>query len=286
MRTFFKCLLLCSLILNGCSEKEESLYLELNTKALTFESEGGSQTIAVASNGEWTVSGETDWCKVSPKTGKGDLAVAVNVSENKSSDERKTTLLFKCGTETAKVELVQSDGAYVIINGVKWATCNVGAPHTFVQSPTDYGEYYQWNKGTTNFLLYDDYYNSGYFNSTTWRPANDPSPSGYRVPTLEEIESLVNTTYVTNEWTTRNGINGRQFTDRTTGKSIFLPAAGYRYDHDGVLYGDGGYGRYWSSTQYDYISGNAYSLYFYSGYARWGDWYYGSNGFSVRPVAD
>jgi len=172
----------------------------------------------------------------------------------------------------------------VVINGVRWATRNVGAPGTFASSPCDYGEYYQFNKGTTDFLLYDDYWNSVYANSDSWLPANDPSPSGWRVPTFDEIQKLLDTYNVTYEWIDNNGLTGGKFTDNATGNFIFLPAAGYRYYYDGALYnaGDGGY--YWSSTV---LGANyAYYLYFYYGSASW--WRYSDrgNGFSVRPVAE
>ena len=169
---------------------------------------------------------------------------------------------------------------WVLINGVKWATRNVGA-----SKPEDYGGYYQWNSPTTNFLLYNDYYNSNYPKSTTWLPSNDPSPSGFRVPTLAEIQSLTNSTYVKYEWTTHNGVSGGRFTDRATGNCIFLPAAGYRFSNVGVHAGSGGF--YWSSTRYD--SHDAYGLRFVSGYADWdygGDSHYKSTGLPVRPVAE
>ncbi|MDR0232945.1 MAG: hypothetical protein LBI82_12640 [Dysgonamonadaceae bacterium] len=263
--------------------KEESLYINLDTNALSFESEDGSKTIEVSSNGDWTVSGETDWCKVSPKIGSGDLSITVTVSENETFDERKAMLIFACGAKTAEVEVTQAEDEekWVLINGVKWATRNVGA-----SSPEDYGGYYQWNSPTTNFLLYDDYYNSNYSKSTTWLPANDPSPAGYRVPTSAEMESLTDMTYVKYEWTTRNGVYGGRFTDRASGKCIFLPAAGCHHSIDGAFDYVGSDGYFWSSAQYDCVDGSAYCMYFrYGGVHRFG-WSGKSLGLSVRPVAD
>jgi len=182
-----------------------------------------------------------------------------------------------------KQETIDEDCDWVLINGVKWATCNVGA-----SKPEDYGNYYQWNKGTTDFLLFHDYFNSGYANATSWLPGNDPSPAGYRVPTLEEIQSLTNTTFVKYEWTTRNGVYGGRFTDRASGKCVFLPAAGCRYDLDGSLLVVGSGADYWSSTPYEGLSHNynACYLYFLNGVADWYYWSPKSNGFPIRPVAD
>ena len=128
-----------------------------------------------------------------------------------------------------------------------------------------------WNSGT---------------GSAPIKTANDPSPEGYRVPTYAEILSLTNTTYVTNVWTTENGINGRRFTDKNNGNSIFLPVTGYRNYYNGALYDVGTQGHYWSSTEYNWYSGHdAHALYFYNGFV--GVSYYDkANGFSVRPVAE
>jgi len=161
----------------------------------------------------------------------------------------------------------------------------VGAPGAFASSPCDYGEYYQFNKGTTNFLPSYDYYNSVYAQSDSWLPANDPSPAGWRVPTLAEIQKLCDTNYVKSEWTAINGINGQKLTHRTTGNSIFLPAAGYRVVDDGTLCSVSSGGNYWGSAAY--CSFGTGGLSFCSGYACW--WYLSDCrdlGFSVRPVAE
>jgi hypothetical protein len=83
----------------------------------------------------------------------------------------------------------------------------------------------------------------------------------------------------TREWTTVNGINGRKFTSKTNGNSIFLPAAGLVWD--GELYDVGSFSCYLSSTPYGEDS--AYYLSIYSGGASWSS-YYRSYGRSVRPV--
>jgi uncharacterized protein (TIGR02145 family) len=171
----------------------------------------------------------------------------------------------------------------VVINGVKWATRNVEAPGTFAATPENAGMFYQWNRRTAwpstgSVTDWDNSTPSG----TEWEAANDPSPAGWRVPTRAELESLLNTTYVTSEWTTQNGVTGRKFTDKATGASIFLPAAGFRGRNYGVLSNAGAYGNYWSSAQY--YSGSAYYLYFDSDDTY--TYYYGrSIGYSLRCVA-
>jgi uncharacterized protein (TIGR02145 family) len=163
----------------------------------------------------------------------------------------------------------------VVINGVTWATRNVDAPGTFAATPGSYGMYYQWNRSTgwycdnatlTGVLKGGGTTTTWDSSSSTgdeWESANDPSPAGWRVPTWDELQTLLDTATVSNKWTACNGVNGRLFTDKATGKSLFIPAAGYLYynldaGHSGSLNGASDLGFYWSSTQYN--SGYAYYL--------------------------
>jgi len=296
MRVFFRCLLVCSLILSGCSEKEESSSITLNVNVLVFEPEGGSQTIAVSSNEGWSVSGETEWCTVSPKSGTGISTVTISVSENESPEELKTTLFFKCGSANAKVELTQKNylpgqEIGVWINGVKWATRNVDKPGTFAAKPEDPGMFYQWNRkigwSATNPMTNSNggtTWDSSIPTGTVWIKANDPSPAGWRVPTSEEIDKLFDNEKVARVWTTENGKEGGKFTDKSSRSSIFLPVAGYRGRATGALDRVDSHGYYWSSTQ-DSNSDKAYYFGFHSdGLGRgYSDRGYGQ---SVRPVKE
>ncbi len=80
-----------------------------------------------------------------------------------------------------------------------------------------------------------------------------------------------------------NGVYGSLGTSKKdTTKSIFLPAAGSRYQTG--LYGDGTDGSYWSSSLTDYPS-NAWGVAFksdrHSGFYLFGTRFYGN---SVRAV--
>ena len=175
----------------------------------------------------------------------------------------------------------------VIINSVKWATRNVGIPGTFATKPEDAGMFYQWNRikawSTTGDIIDWDGRNP---TGNTWAKANDPCPTGWRVPTFEEILTLLDTRKVSNEWTTLNGVNGRIFTDVTTGNSLFLPAAGNRYHSNGTLYDVGEHGCYWSSKAGG-SSISAYGLFFSNSNKAATNNYSGRGiGLSVRAVAE
>ena len=130
----------------------------------------------------------------------------------------------------------------VVINGVKWATRNVGKKGAFVANPEEYGNLY------------------------TWLEASSACPEGWRLPTREELKmlgdeeeyqgsdpdvgaiyELISKAKVLSKWTTLNGKNGRKFGNDSIG--IFLPAAGLRYD--GELSDIGTHGHYWSKGSYD-----------------------------------
>ena len=187
---------------------------------------------------------------------------ANNVSKSASERTHTYTVLTN-GTEyTFKVRALNANGAGaestakatptasggevpdgVLIGGVVWATRNIAAPGNFTDNPEDVGMYYQYNRkvGYNNSGNgWDDSFPTG----TEWARENDPSPTGWRLPTLEEYAILYNKVEVTHEYATVNGINGKKITCKETGKSIFLPFAGYLNPADGSLKSsiDGFYG--------------------------------------------
>jgi uncharacterized repeat protein (TIGR02543 family) len=173
-------------------------------------------------------------------------------------------------------------------SGTKWATCNVGA-----STPIAYGDYFAWGettaKETYNWDTYRYYDGSnltkytGSDNLTTLEASDDAATanwgSGWRMPTAEEFDELQNNCTVI--WTTQNGVNGRLFTG-SNGNSIFLPAAGYRYDSE--LGYAGSCGDYWSSSLSSDDTDRAWDLYFYSGYSYMYTDGYRFFGLAVRAV--
>ena len=99
------------------------------------------------------------------------------------------------------------------------------------------------------------------------------------MPTQAEFQELLNNTTVT--WTTQNGVSGRLFT-ASNGNSLFLPAAGYRYDSS--LDYVGSYGSNWSSSLFAGYPLDAWSFYFNSDCYGVDDYYGRYCGRSVRPV--
>lgn len=175
-------------------------------------------------------------------------------------------------------------------SGTKWANMNVGAT-----SPEGYGGYYAWGETSekevynTRIFAYTDI--SGTENDVAHVRWGD----NWRMPTIDEINELLN--YCKMEWeTTQNGVNGFRFTSTRNGKSIFLPAAGYRSGSD--LNNFGHLCCYWSSSPHANNWNIAYGLKFSEDATDFsqshqkihivslGDWWceYRKEGLSVRPV--
>ena len=185
-------------------------------------------------------------------------------------------------------------------SGLLWATRNVGA-----SSPEDYGDYfawaetqpksyYDWDNYTyschdyrpdlTKYCNDPDYGCNGYTDNLTILQAGDDAAtanwgSGCRTPTAGEWLELLD--HCTSVWTTQNGVNGRRFTG-PNGNSLFLPAAGCRWDDDLINAGSVGY--YWSSSLYTDYPGDAWCCGFDSGYSDNMGSISRSNGLSVRAV--
>ena len=181
-------------------------------------------------------------------------------------------------------------------SGTLWATCNVGA-----DSPEDYGDHFAWGetepKDTydwstckhgsyntlTKYCTNSSYGYNGYVDNKTELDSEDDAAyvnwgSSWRMPTLDQQTELIDNCTWT--WTTQNGVNGYLATG-PNGHTLFLPAAGYRYN--GSLSSTGSDGRYWSRTLYSAYPYNAYNLSFYSGRVFW-SYFYRSYGYAVRPV--
>lgn len=245
-----------------------------------------------------------------------------NTSVATVNAEGKVTAISK-GAATIKAEAKDGSGVfascavrvkepYTAVAGeavdlglsVKWSSTNLGAT-----SPTGYGDYFSWGetspKNNYSWETYELCNGSPssltkYNNSSSYGAVDNKSEFkdyGYendaarqalggkwRIPTdaeWTELRAKCTWTWKTNY--NGSGINGRLVT-ATNGKSIFLPAAGFRDDNN--LYFVGSDGDYWSSSLYTDNPHYAWLVYFNSDYVNWNYYYYRYYGRSVRPVSE
>lgn len=147
-----------------------------------------------------------------------------------------------------------------------WATCNIGAT-----KPEEYGNYYAWGETTTKSNYSWSTYKYCKGSNTTLTKYCTLSSNGYNgftdgikklsseddaatvnwgsswyTPGISAFIELKDTTYTTTIWTKLNGVSGYKITSKSNGNSIFLPAAGDRYETN--LETAGTRGTYWSRT--------------------------------------
>lgn len=137
---------------------------------------------------------------------------------------------------------------------VKWATCNIGA-----SIPSDYGKYFAWGEIIQkSSYTEENYANKGrLFHDVSGNKQFDVASyiwgDLWRMPTKEEVEELIGCCSI--EYAkvdTHNGIKLRS----PNGNSIFIPCSGVRTESS--YRGIGAYAVFWTSTQYDELSGYAF----------------------------
>ena len=178
---------------------------------------------------------------------------------------------------------------------------NVGA-----NKPEEYGDYFAWgetepksyyswstykwcNGSSSTLTKYNTKSGCGTVDNNTQLDLSDDAARAnwggtWRTPTYDELSELCEQcTWI---WTSQNGVNGYKVTSKSNGNSIFLPAAGYRYDSSLIAAGSDAH--YWSSSlcMDDPNSPDedlVYNMFFMLEVVyRYGEYRY--SGFSVRPV--
>ena len=168
-----------------------------------------------------------------------------------------------------------------------WATRNVATPGTFAANPQDAGMFFQWNRrqgwsATGDIIGWDSTPATG----TEWERENDPCPTGWRVPTMQEVGTLIrNHSRWVENWN-RTGVSGCLF--GTAPNQIFLPAAGWRNYNNGALgnVGRNGCCMIWAQHGGANAGAGRVTLTIDGRCPTCGDIFQRANGFSVRCVAE
>lgn len=209
-------------------------------------------------------------------------------------------------------------GVQLWADGPYWATVNVGATQ-----PQEYGLFFAWGETTGYSSVKDDGFNwSNYTycngssttltkyvssdypsylgdlgnpdNKLTLEAADDAATSNWgdnwRMPTIDELEKLINNSYTRHEYVSNyksTGVSGYKFKGKTgtayADNEIFLPVAGQWYNTS--LAGQGSVGYYWSSSLDADEPRHGYDIYFKSN-SIYSSCHLRCVGQSVRPVHD
>lgn len=258
MESLFRLFLACVLVLASCNKDNAPIAVGSVSLSQTTLTLNVRQTATLTATVQPDNAHEKSvvWSSSKPAVataGNNGLVTAVSLGT--------TTITATAGGKSATCTVTVKPG--VLINGIVWATTNVDAPGTFAANPEDAGMFYQGNS-KTGWSATDPMTSSpagqkwgAAAPGDSWAAANDPCPEGWRVPTLEELKKLVGADNVGSEWTTRNGINGREFKDNSSGNTVFFPAVGYRTTN-AELEEIGYFGEYWTSTIDNWIACNLY----------------------------
>jgi uncharacterized protein (TIGR02145 family) len=191
-----------------------------------------------------------------------------------------------------------SDTDITTSTGKTWMDRNLGAAEVAASStdPASYGDLYQWGRAadghekrtsvitagpvaagseganfiTSNVAPYDWLSTK---DDTRWgatKTAHDPCPTGYRLPTEVELdaERLL--------FSTNNASGAHAY-------ALKLPAAGFRYYHNGTVSDEGILGCYWSSTA---ATGGGGRELFFNNNSAGGRTENRANGYSVRCIKE
>jgi hypothetical protein len=143
-------------------------------------------------------------------------------------------------------------------SGTLWAACNVGA-----NKPEEYGDYFAWGETQSKDIfssMWENHkwcqeghitkYHHTVDNKAELDAEDDAASvnwsSSWRMPSIDQIKELLNSDYTTYELTTQNDVYGLKITSKKNGKTLFLPACGYRTNE--MLAGLGSGGAYWSRS--------------------------------------
>ena len=298
--------------------------ITVTTDKVELGAEGGTFTIELKSNIDFSYEIDGDWIKYVSTKAYSDKTLTFSVEPNEGVQKREGSVTVKGREFTETVKIYQEGNDMVDLGlSVKWATCNLGA-----SKPEEYGGYYQWAglKDFTSASISLDWNNCPYHtgsslyygwtryvpsdkssywsgngspdNRTILEPEDDVAHvtlgDNWRMPTKEEWKELINN--CTWSWTNDyngTGVAGNIGTSNIPGytnKSIFLPAAGGHH----LIYYELGvpsecYFRNIGSTGYYWTSSlGDFPDGAFMPYFSSGFWYDGQNfrvdGNTVRPV--
>lgn len=91
-------------------EVPEELTLSVNTSAMEFGRQGGTQSFMITSNTNWTITCP-EWCTLSTSSGKGDATISVTAGGNPTTEPRTgKVVLTGEGVDAVEISLMQEQG--------------------------------------------------------------------------------------------------------------------------------------------------------------------------------
>lgn len=142
-------------------------YLTIDNQSFEFDSKGGTHTIELFTNDEWTseVEHNVSWLKVSKTSGTGNAVITLTADDNASVNTRstavvintnsdqsirilvsqkprhltvsKSSILFFANGGTSETVTIDTDGAFEIKSDASWFSVNKDSKNTFTVLATE-----------------------------------------------------------------------------------------------------------------------------------------------------
>ena len=102
-------ILLAAMMIVACKKEKTAPTLSLSPTDLEFSSKGGSKTVKVQTNTDWTLTPDgADWYTVSPTQGSGVTDVTVTLNEYTDASPRTARIKFKAEGLVETLAIVQT----------------------------------------------------------------------------------------------------------------------------------------------------------------------------------
>ena len=131
--SFLSCLVL--LLMQACHPEP---YLTVSPTSLSFNQDGGSQTVRVSANYAWTASASGNGITVSPTSGEGDASVTITAAAASSPNEMSGTVNFRSEGLTASVAVKQEAKSTITVGSVTKIPAEGGTFAVDIQYNTDF----------------------------------------------------------------------------------------------------------------------------------------------------
>lgn len=101
-----------SLMFVGCGK---DILVSFESDTIEVGTQGGTVTVALSSNGDWTIDATPDWITVTPMSGNGDVTLTMDVLVNETPQTRTGEIKVSTKDNTAVLTVQQGSGLYLSV---------------------------------------------------------------------------------------------------------------------------------------------------------------------------
>lgn len=84
--------------------------VSVSLPSVNFQESGGTQSVPITSNTNWTVGGNPSWLTVTPMSGSGNGSIMLTAQANTENNSRSCVLYVQAGTASTVITVTQTKG--------------------------------------------------------------------------------------------------------------------------------------------------------------------------------